>query len=81
MIKFNFFFRFKSKFSAKIPSPIWPKYVGENENSIRKKSVEIMRERFGKNKFEDSHRGGWIYDGDYDDPTSHKVWAFIIQIK
>ena len=36
-----------------------------------KKSVEIMKERFGKSK-DESLGGGWIYDGD-DDLTSHKV--------
>ena len=68
--------RFKSKYPAKIPSPIWPKYVGENESHVTKKSVEIMKERFGKNKFDQKHGRGWICDGDYDDVTSHKVRSF-----
>ena len=71
--------RFKSKYPAKIPSPIWPKYVGENESHVSKKSVEIMKERFGKNKLDQNHGRGWIYDGDYDeydDVTNHKVRSF-----
>ena len=65
--------RFKSKYPAKIPSPIWPKYVGENESQVTKRSVEIMKERFGKNKIDQNHGRGWTYDGDFDDVTSHKV--------
>ena len=45
---------------------------------MTKKSVQIMKERFGKTKFEQSQGRGWIYDGDYDDITSHKVCLFII---
>ena len=37
-----------------------------------------MKERFCKNKFDESQGRGWTYDGDYDDLTSHKVCLFII---
>ena len=61
--------------SAKIPRPVCPKYVGE---TLENESVQIMKERFYKNKM-DFRGGGWICDSDTncEDKTSLKDCSLI----